>query len=173
MSVYLISDTHFGHKNIISYCNRPFSSVEEMDKTLIKNWNSVVKKEDTVYHLGDFAFGNKEFTQKIVKQLNGYIRLVLGNHDMHSIQFYYDCGFHRVYDRPIIINKYFILTHRPIEPIDEKGIYANFYGHVHDNPRFREATARSFNVSSDNIGFTPILFEDAVAKMEEKENGTY
>ena len=70
MSVYLISDTHFGHKNIISYCNRPFSSVEEMDKTLIKNWNSVVKKEDTVYHLGDFAFGNKEFTQKIIKQLN-------------------------------------------------------------------------------------------------------
>ena len=165
--------TLVSHKNIISYCNRPFSSVEEMDKTLIKNWNSVVKKEDTVYHLGDFAFGNKEFTQKIVKQLNGYIRLVLGNHDMRSIQFYYDCGFHRVYDRPILINEYFILTHRPIEPIDEKGIYANFYGHVHDDPRFREATARSFNVSSDNIGFTPILFEDAVAKMEEKENRTY
>lgn len=170
MSVYLISDTHFGHKNIITYCNRPFSSVDEMNETLIKNWNSVVKKNDIVYHLGDFAFGTREFTRAIVKKLNGHICLILGNHDMRPIQFYYDCGFHRVYDCPIIINKYFILTHRPIEPMDEKGIYANFYGHVHDDPRFREATARSFNVSSDNIGFTPILFEDAVAKMEKKEN---
>lgn len=142
-----------------------------MNEVLIKNWNSVVKKDDIVYHLGDFAFGSKEFIQSIAKRLNGHIRLILGNHDTRSIQFYYDCGFNRVYDQPIIINEYFILTHRPIEPMDEKGIYANFYGHVHNDPRFKEATARSFNVSSDNIEFTPILFENAVAKMEEKENG--
>lgn len=54
--------------------------------------------------------------------MNGHIYLILGNHDMRPIQFYYDYGFHRVYDRPIIINEYFILTHRLIESIDEKEV---------------------------------------------------
>ena len=103
MNTWIISDTHFGHENIIKYCNRPFSSVEEMDARMIKLWNNVVKKNDIVYHLGDFGVGNKEYISKIVSKLNGRIFLILGNHDSHPVKWYYDCGFARVYDKPIIL----------------------------------------------------------------------
>lgn len=58
--IYLISDLHLDHKNIIKYCNRPFSSVEEMNGAIIDNWNEVVKESDFVYLVGDLAFGWKK-----------------------------------------------------------------------------------------------------------------
>lgn len=77
MNIFFTSDTHFGHKNIIDYCKRPYASVEEMDAALEKNWNETVKPNDKVYHLGDFAFHNYE----IIDRLNGHIILIPGNHD--------------------------------------------------------------------------------------------
>ena len=56
MKTFFIADTHFGHKNIIKYCNRPFANIEEMNETLIENWNKAVSAEDAVYILGDFAY---------------------------------------------------------------------------------------------------------------------
>lgn len=79
--VFVTSDTHFGHTNIIGYANRPFSDVKEMDECLIENWNSVVGKNQHVFHLGDFAFGNVEYQRKILSRLNGKIHFVRGNHD--------------------------------------------------------------------------------------------
>jgi calcineurin-like phosphoesterase family protein len=81
MTYFFTSDTHFYHKNIIKYCNRPFSSVEEMNEQLIYNWNAVVSSKDKIYHLGDFCFTDKTKTSAILDRLNGKKYLVYGNHD--------------------------------------------------------------------------------------------
>lgn len=78
---FFTSDTHFGHKNIIKYSNRPFADYEEMDRAIVDNWNHIVGDTDVVYHLGDLALGPSERWDSIMKSLNGYKILVVGNHD--------------------------------------------------------------------------------------------
>lgn len=80
-NLHFSSDLHIFHKNIIRYSQRPFSSVEEMNQTLIDNWNTQVKAQDTIYTLGDFSFGNYADTYSVLKKLNGNHHMVLGNHD--------------------------------------------------------------------------------------------
>lgn len=84
--IFYTADLHFGHANILKYCNRPFQNVEEMDEQLIKNWNSVISaKGDTVYILGDFSFyKDQQKTINVLNRLNGSEKhLILGNHDVH------------------------------------------------------------------------------------------
>lgn len=81
--IWVTSDTH--HANIIKYCNRPFSSVEEMNETIIENWNKVVSKGDIVYHLGDFALGDKSLIPDFIRRLTGHISFIMGNHDNLNI----------------------------------------------------------------------------------------
>ena len=77
---YYIADTHFGHDNIRKLSNRLFNTIEEMDKAIIDNWNSIVTDNDDVYILGDFSYKSED---KIVylKQLKGRKHLIVGNHD--------------------------------------------------------------------------------------------
>jgi calcineurin-like phosphoesterase family protein len=77
---WFISDTHFGHTNVINYCNRPFATKEEMNLALIKQWNKQVAKHDKVYHLGDFSLSPK-VALEIFPKLNGKLMLISGNHD--------------------------------------------------------------------------------------------
>jgi calcineurin-like phosphoesterase family protein len=79
--VWFTSDTHFGHRNIIKYCDRPFNGVDHMNRAMIDRWNSVVSFEDTVYHLGDACMGSISDTLPLIRELNGYKILVPGNHD--------------------------------------------------------------------------------------------
>ncbi len=82
MNHWFTADTHFGHANIIKYCNRPFGSSVEMNETMISNWNKVVQPGDIVYHLGDFCFGRKGYEFDIYfNRLNGLIVFIKGNHD--------------------------------------------------------------------------------------------
>src|SRR3989338_8883280 len=81
MKIFIISDTHFHHENIIKYSNRIFKSVEEMDKEIIRRWNDKVGKEDIVLHLGDCALGSEKEVKELKDSLNGNIFLLKGNHD--------------------------------------------------------------------------------------------
>ena len=83
-NIFFTSDSHFGHANIIVYSKRPFGNPDEMDEKLIENWNNTVKKQDTVYHMGDFCFGDKRRTENIVRRLNGHVHWCFGNHDKHK-----------------------------------------------------------------------------------------
>jgi calcineurin-like phosphoesterase family protein len=169
---WLVSDTHFFHANIIKYCNRPFKDAVDMNEELVKRWNSVVKPNDIVHHLGDFCFGKKENVLDILPKLNGKIDIVLGNHDHHKIDFYYKAGFHRVYDRPIVLRNFFILSHAPLEWISNDGPYANFFGHVHDSSVYKTVTSRSLCACVERWNYAPIKWEDAVEEMKKAEDHT-
>jgi len=81
VTVYFTSDTHFGHKRIIELAKRPFATVEEMDAAMIARWNAIVKTDDVVWHLGDFAWTDHT---PYLQQLNGQKHLIIGNHDYES-----------------------------------------------------------------------------------------
>lgn len=147
METWFISDTHFGHANIIKYCNRPFNNVDEMNKTLTDNWNSVVKPDDLVYHLGDFSFYEVETYRKM---LNGKIILIRGNHD-RKID---DKNFDEVHDSLEINIDTFkcLLTHKPqITDFD-----FNINGHVHDKWIMKN---NNVNVGVDQWEFKPISLD--------------
>jgi calcineurin-like phosphoesterase family protein len=150
--VFITSDTHFGHANIIKYANRPFDSVEEMNEALVENWNSVVKQGDKVYHLGDVTMNSKSL--EIMSLLNGRKCLIKGNHDIQKLKFYtphfYDIrGSHELGN--------FILTHIPVA-IEQKERYrsGNIHGHLHDatmdDPWY-------LNVSVEQTNYTPVAFD--------------
>lgn len=169
--IFIIGDPHFWHRAIIKYCNRPFATVEEMNETLIKNWNSVIGKQDIVYILGDFALCGKDRIIEITQKLNGRKRLVLGNHDGASLETYRNAGFEYVYNHPILLENFYILSHYPQTYIQKDGLYANVFAHVHDDPAYVDSSARTFCASVERIDYTPILFERIKEVMKEYENG--
>lgn len=76
--IFVTADNHFSHKNILTFCSRPFKDVNEMNEAMIQNWNNVVDYSDTVYVLGDFSLGNPH---SIIERLNGNIVFLKGDHD--------------------------------------------------------------------------------------------
>ena len=159
MKYFVIADTHFGHLNVIKYCNRPFIDVNSMDETLIKNWNAVVSKIDTVFVLGDFSFYKKDKTAEICSKLNGQKILIIGNHDNRNEQYYRDCGFISAYRYPIVFNNFCLLSHEPLQ-LSETTPYFNYYGHVHnDNKYFDNATSKC--VSVERINYQPYLMHNS------------
>ncbi len=79
---YITSDTHFFHENIIRFCRGEYSGIDDMNESLIEAWNRTVSPNDTVYHLGDFAFGkDMNAIERLIQRLNGKIMLIVGNHD--------------------------------------------------------------------------------------------
>ena len=156
---YHISDTHFNHKGIIKYCNRPFSSVEEMNDFMIKSWNSVIKdgSEDLVYFHGDFAMCSpKDTIGSLVGRLNGRKILIIGNHDRRGRRFFLNCGFIEVHKKTIQIGDY-MLSHKPIEALEEGLI--NIHGHIHDRVLEKYDKKRYINVSVEVINYKPIWID--------------
>ena len=105
MRTWLCADCHFGHQNIIKYCNRPFADAEEMDRCLVANWNACVQPGDTVYFLGDFCFGGADMFARLLEGLNGVVGFIKGNHDKGLSQFvrhFHQPGANRPADRKIL-----------------------------------------------------------------------
>lgn len=157
---YYISDTHFGHKSIIKYDDRPFKTIEEHDQELIKRWNSIITKADTVYHLGDFAWINPIY---YLEQLNGEIHLILGNHDeRQSTKFK---NMFRTYSHIKLIrdgNIKLILSHRPIYSW-EKGMI-HLHGHCHGN--LEKYNDQAFDISCNLLNYQPKTLKEICGKNE-------
>ncbi len=85
-NIFFTSDHHFGHTNIIKFSERPFKDVQEMNEELIKRWNEKIQPNDRVYHLGDVGLGNADELGEILKQLNGKIYLIKGNHESAALK---------------------------------------------------------------------------------------
>ena len=185
--IFFTSDTHFGHSKIIDYCKRPFSSIEEHDKTLIQNWNNVVGQDDTVFHLGDFAYGNSQFVSNIIKQLNGNIILIKGNHDLRNMNpTLYNMFSDAVYQARILIDKQTVyLNHFPFLCFEHGDInlYKDNYsiqlfGHVHSGPltssedvnRLNILFPTQYDVGVDNNNYTPISWTDVKNKIKQQIN---
>lgn len=151
--IYFIADTHFDDENILCYENRPFTSVKEMNDKIIENWNKVVSENDEVYLIVDV--GNSKY----INLLNGMKYLVKGNHDTELNEFYRNAGFKEVYDKPTILNEFWILSHQPMY-VCKNMPYVNIFGHVHNSPVFKDYSSHHFCVTVERINYTPISFED-------------
>jgi calcineurin-like phosphoesterase family protein len=160
--IYFISDTHFHHANIIKYCERPFSSVEEMNESLIKNWNSVVRHDDKVYHLGDVVFGK---SRGVIERLNGKISVIAGNHDDLTDPDFIRL-FYNVSSLKFLKTHGMALSHAPLHKSQiERGCIVNLHGHVHN--RLFDIGKQYINCSVELIDYTPIHI-DVVKKRIDK-----
>lgn len=164
--LWFTSDTHFGHANIIRYCDRPFRSVGEMDDTLIANWNARVAPGDLVWHLGDFSFADPA---DYVPRLNGVIHLVFGNHDERWRQ-----GLRELLPwtgevrdlkhqgQRIWLSHY---AHR-VWPRSHRGAW-HCYGHSHGE---LPDAGCSTDVGVDAWNYHPIAFDDLAARFDGRDS---
>lgn len=154
---HITSDLHFGHQNILKFCpkTRPFSSVDEMDECMIKEWNRSVHTSDTTFILGDVSYREPSRTAAIFNRLNGKKILIAGNHDEKHLkqQCFRDCFIEIHNYLEIQRNKRkIVLFHYPI--LEWNGMHRgsiHFYGHLHGNPSGLEGS-RALDVGMDATG---------------------
>lgn len=170
-SVWLISDTHFGHENLCTKIKledgspaRSFSCAEEMDELMVKLWNENVRPKDKVYHLGDVAIAKKNL--KILERLNGDKVLIKGNHDIFKLKDYTP---HFRDIRASHVMNGCLLTHIPAHESNLYRFGCNIHGHTHtrsiDSPLY-------FNVCVEQTNYAPILFEE-LGKLIVERGGTF
>jgi calcineurin-like phosphoesterase family protein len=169
-SSYLVSDTHFGHANIVAFLDadgnkiRPFSSVEEMDEVLVSRWNAVVRPGDRVYHLGDVVMNRR--CLPILDRLNGRKVLVKGNHDIFQlkdyVKYFDDIRAYKVFPSHGII-----CSHVPVHDGQLRERFTlNVHGHLHQNTL---ADGRYLNVCVEQTGYAPVPLDDILNDPSRRE----
>ena len=157
--LWLISDTHFNHANIIRYSDRPFKDPAEMNEVMIEKWNAKVKPRDHIYHLGDVYMGDKANIGTVLARLHGHKRLILGNHDDLN-----DNVLHRYFDKimmwRIFREEKLMLSHVPVHPasLKEKYDLRNIHGHIHEQQLPDE---RYRCICVEHTDYEPIPIEEA------------
>ena len=182
-NVFFISDLHLNNKNVVSYSHRPFNDIEEMNEFLIKSWNGVIQKDDTVFILGDFCFGGSQVWNDILDRLNGKKYLIIGNHDERNFRQNYLSRFEAVsYMMHIYIDDQSIyLTHFPFlcyagSYKDENGSWA-LSGHVHfneisdgrDDERVKNFFPTQYDVGVDANYYMPVSFNDVKNNIDQQK----
>jgi len=168
VEIFLISDMHLGHANIIRYCSRPFvfSDVAEMDRVLIQNWNNTIAPRNQVYYLGDLRFGRNAPPAELYRdQLNGSITFITGNHDTSE-----------PWAVPTVTLEYgdlrFLLVH---DPADAPASFDGWviHGHHHNNDcrryPFVNFKERRINVSAEVLGYYPVGIQELARIIHEHE----
>ena len=172
---FYIADTHFGHKNVLKFDNRPFASVDEMDRVLIEQWNAVVGSDDDIYIIGDFCYRSTKEPLWYLKQLKGRKHLILGNHDEYLLrdekvmeEFVSVNNMVRIKDGTYSI----VLCHFPLA--EWYGYYRktwHIYGHIHNKKQkcyqFLEHEERALNAGCIINHYTPVTIEQLIAYNEE------
>ena len=183
---FYISDLHIGHANVIKFDNRPFKDVDEMFEILVRNWNSVVTKEDTVYILGDFIWRKESEWPSIIDKFCGKKVLIKGNHDLKEYSASTKSLFQDIKDYKEITDegKHVVMCHYPI-PFHKAAYNPNcymLYGHVHITKEatymedIKKMIRANYKVRGDNRGnwynvgcmmpymnYTPRTLEEIIA----------
>lgn len=169
-TIWFISDTHFFHANMLKFTDdkgalvRPgFASIEDMNETMVQNWNAVVKPQDHVWHLGDVTFQYNGIFNNIMSQLNGHKRLVVGNHDKML-----NPNLFRWFEKVELWRGFkeenFVCSHIPLRKDNFRGgVQYNVHGHIHerviDDPTY-------VNVCVEQINYTPISMEEITDRIK-------
>jgi len=168
---YFTSDLHLGHTNIIKYNNRPFKTIEEMDKTLIRNWNETVQPDDEIFILGDLTMRKKGSALAYVFALNGKKHMIRGNHDLFLQDFKEtDSWFKWIKDYAVIEHEgtSLVLFHYPI--VEWYGFgkgSIHLHGHLHNGGSvapWDSSNTRVFNVGVDVCDFKPISVTEIIRR---------
>jgi calcineurin-like phosphoesterase family protein len=164
MTVWFTADTHFGHGNVIKHCNRPFASVDEMDREMIARWNERVRPSDTVYHLGDFCWGDALDGISYLEKLNGEVRLIRGNHDRNGVVL-----LHRWKATPTMMEisvdgHHITLCHYGMRVWNQSHRGSlHFYGHSHGS---LPGTNQSCDVGVDCWDYRPVSLPEIMKRMQ-------
>lgn len=175
MRVFFTSDTHFFHRAIIQYCQRPFDSLAQMNTAIMRIWNRQVRKTDRVYHLGDVSFGGASETFQLLAQLNGEICLITGNHDDKLSSDPYLCerfSFVQPYHEETISGQKIIMCHYPITQWNyaQRGSW-HLYGHTHGSIQL---AGRAMDVGIDaHPQFRLWSFEEIAQRLQARRNLSY
>ena len=171
MKIWVTSDTHFDHFNIIKYCNRPFPTIDLMNSALIKNWNEAIAEDDIVIFCGDFCFARtavaQETTARFAAALHGHKVIIKGNHDFKKFK-YTEAGFEAEFYQLFDFGR-FLFCHRP-DDLNQwhKDYDFVFYGHVHDKTP-AVTFLNTINVCLDANNLRPLDITNYFTQEEVKE----
>ena len=170
MSVFFLADTHFGDGNILRYENRPFATVEEMDRELIRRWNEKVGAGGTVFHLGDFSARGRRRTGPSSPSWPGKRcwcwATTTGTAPPAQWR---SLGFAEAVPWPLVWEGFFLLSHEPLY-VNRNMPYANVFGHVHGNPAYRDVSPRSVCVSVERTGFAPLSARELRERLQNEQS---